>query len=31
VRKEELELTEQQKVAYGYEDMPEVYFPVEMC
>jgi len=31
VRKEELELTEEQKVEYDYEGMPEVYFPVEMA
>ena len=31
VRKEELELTEQEKVEYGYEGMPAVYFPVEMA
>jgi hypothetical protein len=31
VRKEELELTEEQKIEYGYESMPEVYFPVEMA
>jgi hypothetical protein len=31
VHKEELELTEEQKVEYGYESMPEVYFPVEMA
>jgi hypothetical protein len=31
VRKEELELTEEQKVAYDYEGMPTVYFPVEMA
>jgi hypothetical protein len=31
VRKEELELTEEQKVAYDYEGMPAVYFPVEMA
>ena len=31
VRKEELELTEEQKVVYDYEGMPEVYFPVEMA
>lgn len=29
VRKEELELTEAQKVEYDYEGMPEVSFPVE--
>jgi hypothetical protein len=31
VRKEELELTEEQKVEYDYEGMPDVYFPVEMA
>ena len=31
VRKEELELTEEQKAEYDYEGMPEVYFPVEMA
>jgi hypothetical protein len=31
VRKEEQELTEEQKVEYDYEGMPEVYFPVEMA
>jgi len=31
VRKEELELTEEQKVVYDYEGMPEIYFPVEMA
>ena len=31
VRKEHLELTEEQKVEYDYEGMPEVYFPVEMA
>ena len=31
VRKEELQLTEEQKVAYDYEGMPAVYFPVEMA
>jgi hypothetical protein len=31
VRKEELELTEEQKVEYDYEGMPAVYFPVEMA
>jgi hypothetical protein len=31
VRKEELELTEEQKVEYDYAGMPEVYFPVEMA
>jgi len=31
VRKEELELTEGQKVEYDYEGMPAVYFPVEMA
>jgi hypothetical protein len=30
VRKEELELTEEQKVAFGWEEIPPVYFPVEM-
>jgi len=31
VRKEHLELTEEQKVQYDYESMPDVYFPVEMA
>ena len=31
VPKEELELTEEQKVEYDYEGMPEIYFPVEMA
>jgi hypothetical protein len=31
VRKEELELTEEQKAEYDYEGMPAVYFPVEMA
>jgi hypothetical protein len=31
VRKEELELTQEQKVEYDYEGMPAVYFPVEMA
>jgi hypothetical protein len=31
VRKEELELTEGEKVEYDYEGMPGVYFPVEMA
>ena len=31
VRKEELELTEEQKAEYDYEGMAEVYFPVEMA
>jgi hypothetical protein len=31
VRKEDLELTEEQKAEYDYEGMPEVYFPVEMA
>ena len=31
VRKEELELTQEQKAEYDYEGMPEVYFPVEMA
>src|SRR5262245_17230449 len=29
VRKEELELTEAQKVEFGWDEMPPVYFPVE--
>jgi hypothetical protein len=31
VRKEELELTEEQKMEYAYESLPAVYFPVEMA
>ena len=31
VRKEGLELTEQEKAEYDYEGMPAVYFPVEMA
>jgi len=31
VPKEDLELTEEQKVQYDYESLPEVYFPVEMA
>jgi hypothetical protein len=31
VRKEELELTEEQKIEYAYESLPSVYFPVEMA
>jgi hypothetical protein len=31
VRKEELELTEEQKVEVGWEEMPDVLFPVEMA
>jgi IS1 family transposase len=30
VRKEDLELTEAQKAEYGYDQMPAVYFPVEI-
>jgi len=30
-QKVELELTEEQKVEYDYEGMPEIYFPVEMA
>jgi hypothetical protein len=31
VAKEDLELTQEQKVQYDYPSMPEVYFPVEMA
>jgi hypothetical protein len=31
VAKEDLELTQEQKVQYDYESLPEVYFPVEMA
>ena len=30
VRKEDLEMTEEQKEEYGWDDMPAVYFPVEI-
>jgi hypothetical protein len=31
VHKEELELTQEQKVEFGWDEMPAVYFPVEMA
>lgn len=31
VAKEDMELTEEQKLEYDYESLPEVYFPVEMA
>src|SRR5262249_49501771 len=31
VRKEDLEMTEAEKREYGWEDMPAVYFPVEIA
>lgn len=31
VRKEDLEMTETQKEEYGWDDLPSVYFPVEIA
>jgi hypothetical protein len=31
VRKEDLELTEEEKAMYGWDEMPAVYFPVEIA